>query len=268
MRNLILLLIFTLPLLAQPETTGRTLWLNASYADHLYTAYNPFSGSVSDGVTVKGWDQEDAADYGATNSTGLVWDADGLHSLGALTLPGNRIMAVSNQAGALQQIGTFITHTQFTIYAAFRASACSNNVVDSNNSAVIAANNTGGAYIVCKNNGGTVTVCGVHSDGSEDSVCLSAALATDYVAKLRHYGGSIYFSLNGGAESSTASGNTATTTSNWVIGRGLNNYYLTGYIGEILIYNVGTGTSGADTYMQRWYTAAGGPSAARRRVIQ
>lgn len=75
----------------------------------------------------------------------------------------------------------------------------------------------------------------VNDDGGSDTVnSSSATTATTYALMLRHEGGNIYISRDGGAESSAASGDTATMTSTIQISE---SNAFDGILGEVLFYN-------------------------------
>src|SRR4029077_19405166 len=57
-----------------------------------------------------------------------------------------------------------------------------------------------------------VTFYAYNWDGSEDASSNTGTVGTAYVLMWRHHGGNIYVSVNGGAEVSIASGNTAALT--------------------------------------------------------
>jgi hypothetical protein len=63
-----------------------------------------------------------------------------------------------------------------------------------------------------------LTILSFNYDGSNDEISKVGAMATPYVLMWRHDGGNLYVSINGGAESLIASGNTQVLTGKVYIG--------------------------------------------------
>ncbi len=107
-----------------------------------------------------------------------------------------------------------------------------------------------GLYVY--NNGGTVQILHQNHDGSYDSLFgATVAANTNYTVMARHESGNLYVSLNGGSESSLASGNLSTTSGGFYIAGGSDGSVFNGRIGEIATWNValtGTDLSDAITY--------------------
>lgn len=108
----------------------------------------------------------------------------------------------------------------------------------------------------------TPTVLAGNWDGSADSVSKTVAAGTSYVVMVRHESSNLYISIDGGAESSVASGTTA-SGANFKLQLGAN-YANAAFaditIGELFIYNVALTTSEIsalnDYLRNKWIAAA------------
>lgn len=112
-----------------------------------------------------------------------------------------------------------------------------------------------GVYVY--NQAGTVKLLFQNHDGNYDSLFGDTiAVNTNYVAMARHESGTLYSSLNGGSESSIASGNTSNMTNSPFLCGGSDASVFNGRIGEIACYNAaltGTDLSDAITYFtDKW----------------
>lgn len=91
-------------------------------------------------------------------------------------------------------------------------------------------------------------------DGSRRVVELDISLNTSYVVMFRHESGTLYGSLNGGAETSTASGDTASLTG--PARMGLASPAFNGRVGEVAIYNAaltgGTLSAALSYFTSKW----------------
>jgi hypothetical protein len=96
--------------------------------------------------------------------------------------------------------------------------------------------------ILVRNDGGTYKLQFWNYDGSTDFVEIPISLDTNYVACLRHDGTTLYGSINGGTESSTASG-ASVGVNNTVRFGGDGARFTNMSLGEVLFYNINmTGT--------------------------
>ena len=112
-----------------------------------------------------------------------------------------------------------------------------------------------GVYVY--NPSGTAKILANNNDGSYDN-CIgdTVVVDTNYVAVMRHDGSNLYVSLNGGSETSAASGNTASLSETTAMGFAGSGQFYNGRIGEVLTYNAaltGTDLSNLITYMtNKW----------------
>lgn len=96
-------------------------------------------------------------------------------------------------------------------------------------------------------------------DGNQDVVEFTIALNTNVVACWRHDMTNLYGSINGGSESSIASGATSNMTGGFFIGGGgaSGTTFANCSIGEVLVYNAaltGADLAAANTYMTNKWT--------------
>lgn len=256
--------------MSSPASANRTLWLNASDADHLFTSKGPPpSGAVSDGSLVDAWNDEDAADILAEVDLGVppagkpTWDNNGISGIGDLIFDGvgNNMRLTNDAISSPKTLADLITATEFTLFFVFQLTA------DATNKANLYENTQlwggpGAHAIYFKTSGGTSTVHLLNDDGSIDSVSKTINKNQTYVLMCRHQGGNIYISVNNGSETSIASGNTTPLT--YFIYIGYNQFslgdYFPGKIGEVLIYNAAlTGSNFTDTMaylMDKWVTTS------------
>jgi hypothetical protein len=113
-----------------------------------------------------------------------------------------------------------------------------------------------------RTSGGQPKLQAYNWDGNNDTVEIDIALGTSYVACYRHDGTNVYVSINGGSESSVASGSTTSMTGQMELA--VNNADIR--VGEIAMYDAaltGTDLSDAlDYFIEKWIT---GPVASTAR---
>jgi hypothetical protein len=130
------------------------------------------------------------------------FDGSGDHLLGSVALS----TLISNSDGFV--IATVLADTV----------SLNNANVYQNNCAV--GDSSGYMGLFAKNVSGTTpTFFAYNWDGNSDSPTgTTFSLATPYVLTWRHEGGTLYLSVNGGTETTVASGNTSTMTGNFRLG--------------------------------------------------
>jgi hypothetical protein len=157
------------------------------------------------------------------------------------------------------------TSSAFTILLAFyidSAGTYPNSATEYFNCTLVGGqrNTYSGVYI--RNNGGTWTLYAYNWDGNSDVQSYPITPDEPHVLCIRHEGGTLYFSVDCGAEVSVASGNTTSQTAFYLGDEGVNSGTTAdfrGRIGELAIYDVGlTGSdlTDATTYFcDRWLVA-------------
>lgn len=184
-------------------------------------------------------------------------------SAGALQLP-NIDLDGYDDYYAGPKLNNFITASEFDVLVAFSA-----DVINSTNHAN-PWENTGilidsyGYFGLYLKNG---FLLGYNWDSNSDTISIALSTSTAYVVRFRHSGGNIYMSINGGSESSVASGDTGDIISGYVrIGNNYLNRFFNGQIGRIVIANTGDelGTLYA-TMVTDWVTGAAGGHPTRKR---
>jgi len=169
----------------------------------------------------------------------------------------NDRLVLANRTGAGgQRFDDVFTASAMTFLVAFRCESLP--PADTNFQPLFADNSVNfrwGLYIY--NQSGTVKILAQNHDGSyDDAFGATVAVDTNYVAMYRHESGNIYVSLNGGSETSVASGDCTAINEGMFLGGGGNASVLNGRIGEIAGWNValtGTDLSDALTYFtDKW----------------
>lgn len=132
-------------------------------------------------------------------------------------------------------LSNYITNSARTMFAVFQASSISTNSANTYANDAVVGDAGGFAGLHLKSGGPTAHA--YNWDGTDDQVSVSIALSTPVLVMLRHEGGNLYVSKNGGAESSVASGNLTTLTGALIAGRAGAGTEFAGDIGEIALYN-------------------------------
>lgn len=253
-------------------TTGLTLHCNASDDDHVWVNHqvgSPFHNTVPvDGDSVRAWDNETAADLQFKQLSAIdvpVWRQAAplmpLPCLDFLRSAQQKYRLYNRSGSAAQPISTIIANNNFVIYIAFLVeSATLNNLTIS-----ATANHT--LYV------DSVAVLGLQYRIDAGQLILRAvhegvilerniSLNTSHVARFRHTGGNIYLSVDGGAEVSTASGNTSNLGGAFDFGAWSSAVGHDGRVGEFASYNINpTAPNLADSdayFADKWLAAAGG----------
>ena len=232
-------------------TTGLTFHADASAVTDLWRSANPFANHPADGEDTEFWDDVEHADIAAasTGGSGASWrSGTPLMLLPCLDFDGTDSYKLSNNAMSVDKtLANVITNSAFTVFGSIYVEAISTNAANFyDNDGILS--DSGGFWGVHVKTGNIVFG---NYDGSADQVALAISLATSYYFMFRHEGGNIYGSLNGGAESSAASGNTQDVTGQPRIGRnfGGSNKFFNGRMGEIAIWNVAlTGSDLTDAH--------------------
>jgi hypothetical protein len=133
-------------------------------------------------------------------------------------------------------LSSLITAAAYTVFIVFSAdTAATNGASTWNNEALIGQ---GSAFFgVHLKSAPTATL--FNWDGSDDSASASISLATRTIVTARHGSGTLGVRVNGGAEVTTASGNTTVISGGCELGRanGNDTYCFDGKIYEVVIYN-------------------------------
>lgn len=132
-------------------------------------------------------------------------------------------------------ISAYIDAAAYSTFIVFAADAINTNAVNTYDNDTLIADQAGPYFGVHLKSAPTAHA--YNWDGSDDNASVAITLATYAVLHTRHDTGAIKASVNGGAEASTASGNTQVLTNVFGIGRGANVAFFDGHIARILIYN-------------------------------
>lgn len=171
-------------------------------------------------------------------------------------------VTLMNDAGTVQtQASALVSASAFTILAAVYVEGSASNAAGNyDNEAIWNGGSNIGVHV--KNVSGVYSIVCYNFDGNEDIVALPINLNTAYVLMYRHESGVIYGSLNGGSESSAASGNTGTLASACFIGANYSGAaFYNGRLGEIAFWNAalaGSNLTDAMSYFTSKWLPSGG----------
>jgi len=252
-------------------TTSLTLHCDASDTDKVFKTLDgggAHSGTPGDGDVVQVWDDEGdgIADvclkYNGSATAPAFRSSSPLMLDSCLDFDGSDdvLVATTQNGGAAKALSQFISSSAFTAIVAFYAESITNTDGSApyNNHAVIADN--GGFWgIHLRDASGQKKVQCYNWDGNADFVELNINTGESVVIMFRHEGGNLFASVNGGSESSAASGNTSTLTGQLKVGDVLSKF--NGRIGEFAIWNAAlTGTDLADAisyFTSKWLASSG-----------
>lgn len=165
-----------------------------------------------------------------------------------------------NQANA---ISTFLAASAGTVFIVAQVSAVDTTNADSsafiNDFLWTDSNRRTGVFL--RNNSSVYTAQFWNNDGSADTTTQTITLDTPVVLWWRHSGGTLYGSLDGGTESSVASGDTNSVAGNLSLGgRSGGTTWFSGYIAEAFFYNESRSstelTALADYLLAKWVETA------------
>lgn len=218
---------------------GLRLWLRASNP-----AINFSGGLVSSGSAVR-----ELPDTSG-NHRPMVQGTAGIAPLmvgnatptgrAAVNLAGMRWMA-SSSLSAFGSASTLIVVAVVRIDSIARSSSTSY----ANDAIVVDGGSYWGMYAK-----GPSSVVAYNWDGSEDQVSASITLGTWHVVIMRHSGGTLGLSVDGGAEVTVASGNTADMSGPLWLGSGAS---MTGLVAEVLVLAQDQDLSGLVSYLSGFY---------------
>lgn len=243
--------------------TSLTLHCDASTNSQLYTAYGPPpSGTPVDGSRIQVWeDMGDGVGDVMPRAINVVTDPPTWRQAAPLmALPCLDFDGVGNHFDVMDQAGTsylassaFLTASDFDLLFAFHLDAAptGDNDIPTLNTTLLRTDSAGISFKVT---GGVTCIVGWNYDGGYDTVLLPVTVGESHVVRFRHTGGNIYLSLDGGAESSAASGDSTSLTGQVIVGRsGIAGTYFPGRIGEFAIYNDGSlGNAALDYFLGKW----------------
>jgi hypothetical protein len=252
-------------------TTNLTIHLDASDTDKLFKTWVdglPHTGTPADGEEVQAWSAE--AGYTQPTPTHGKWSlgkpvynsTSSPMLLPCLDFGASDSMRIVNDTASDRFSSWFFEANAKTILMAFYAdtvAATAADIFDCNGLIKCGAE----FGLLLKDVGGTPKLFLANKDGTTDTVSLTISTSTTHVLCARHDGTNIYLSLDGGAESSAASGSTATwPTGDVVLGVSEAAYY-DGRIGEIAGYNAaltGSDLTDAIAYFRlKWQGVGGSP---------
>jgi hypothetical protein len=258
-------------------TTNLTLHLDASDTDKLFTTWvngGPHTGTPADNGAVQVWSAE--AD-GSVSPANAAYPTSGrepayrsgtpLMLLPCLDFDGtdDELRTVNNASiSDYLNSGSFLGDQAKTIIVAFYAeSITSSNADPVENHSIIGGSES--FVLSCKSVSGTPKVQFCNNDAGWDTIEQTIAATTTVVACARHDATNIYLSVDGGSETSAASGATSGWPNTYInIGKaGGGAVRFNGRIGEIALYNAaltGSDLTDAIAYFRlKWQGVGGSP---------
>jgi len=233
-------------------TTNLTAHFDASNNDDVIKTG---STSAVDGETVEEWEDDDGKDlsfwYLSDPSAEPTYRTSvPLMALACLDFDGtNDRMGLYDSAGVTpKSLANVLSASAKTVLLSIYVEAIVGSDASAFNNDGIFVDSGQFFGLHVKSVAGVHTLQGYNWDGNEDKVEATISLATSYVVMLRHNGTNLYMAINGGAESSVASGATSTTTGNIMLGRNgtAGSAYFNGRVGEVAMYNVDLNGQGSD----------------------
>ena len=258
-------------------TTNLTLHLDASDTDTLFTTWadgGSHTGTPADGNAVQAWSRETDGSVNPAHATDgsarypAYRSSTPLMLLPCLDFDGSDDqLQVVNDTNQTTYVGTssFLGGQAKTILIAFYAESITDTAIGSHG--LIGGDSSFGLCL--RDVSGTKKVGAINNGGS-DAVELTVSTATTHVACMRQDTSNIYLSVDGGAESSTAS-TFSSADSKITIARCFGSTVYNGRIGEIALYNAaltGSDLTDAIAYFRlKWQGVGGGSNSTSRRML-
>lgn len=200
-----------------------TLHVDASDTDTVFTTYDAggaHSGVPFDGNAVQVWDDEgdgiaDVAliytSFGGSTEPDFRSGGSALMADSCIDFNGSSdvLLTYDQDGGALLAASNFLAVNAKTVIIAFYAEAITTTGTAAYQNHCLVGDAGGNWGIFLKNNGGTLQLIHYNFDSGEDVVPVTVTTGASHVLQARHDGTSIYISLDGAAEQSQPSGNTA-----------------------------------------------------------
>jgi len=221
-----------------------------------YVSGGPNTGTPVNGDQVKAIVDESIAQQFLGDTIAPTW----MSTTPSLRLPcldfdSNDKALLCGTTGTEVPISALFPNNAFTILVAVYINAITAGSGTVYNNNCVFADNAGYMGLFFGNDGSGNKISVYNYDGSVDRADKTTTVNTQYVVMIRHESGNIYISLNGGAETSAASGNTASLAGTFGIGQAYGSQF-DGQIGELAVYSValsGALLSNAITYFtDKW----------------
>lgn len=244
-------------------TTNLTFHMDASVVTDLWQNTAPFATHPADGGAINFWDDvEHGANTWSVIAVSPVWR----QSTPLMLLPcadfngtSQSMKLTTDDALTDKALSDLIANNAFTVLVALYAEGITTNAAAAyDNDAILDGNGFFGIHL---KNAADPHVLFYNWDGNEDTIPLAITLNASHVLFFQHNGGNIIGSIDGGSETSLASGNTSDLTGRPNLGV---NYagtaFYNGRIGEMAIYNAalaGSNKTDAISYFTtKWLTGA------------
>ncbi len=249
-----------------PATTGRTQWLNWSVTTNLWQSFSPFATHPTNTQVASYVDNLDSLDAMLGNQTGgtqPTWVSSGINSLGSASFNGtsSKYSNVNRAYSSFVPTSSIITTSAFTYFIAFQANAHGVNVSPVYNNVSLTAQNGYFRWGVTQTYDGVNDTMNAYVyDGAFNVASVNFTLNAPHYIMVRLDGSGIHISLDGGSESTTASGAITSLPSDdyLIVGEDAfsASHFYSGMIGEMIFYNQalsGTDLTGTLAYFaSRW----------------
>jgi hypothetical protein len=254
-------------------TTNRTGHWDASDADRLFTA-TTLTGAVSNGSSVRGWDDEgDAFDLAfmdvTLGTTVPTWVSSAINSLGALDFDGTddslRLRTDSNTGGPV--FDTVFNVNAKTLFIVFQMEGNATNQAAPYDNTGLFAEDGGYFGMYLKTNGSVHSALAYNFASGAQETSITISQNVPYVAMLKHDGSTLSIEARDGTNTlsnSVSSGNTNASAARVHVGRGFAAAFFNGKVGEIATYDAAlTGTDLTDAwsyFTTKWLAAGSSPA--------
>lgn len=244
---------------AGPPATNRTLWLDPTDNNSLYGSTSaPWSSQGrTDGQAISGIKDTSAPTVIGANVGDCVLETSGINGLSSIdcTAQTAGYGLVDPDDNSVKNLSSIMTVSDFAylgviyITSDCRAGTLSNGWTDASS-----LFNDASAWmgIYCRYSGGQNYIGYSNYDSNYDTVEVPISLNTRYIVVARHTGGNIYISVNGGSETSTASGNTGSiaTVARILLAYSASSVVMfPGLVGEEITYDAGAVPTVAYNYL-------------------
>lgn len=177
-------------------------------------AGNPPTDQCEDADGIFQWQSESSLDFALVPAAGQepTWDQDAINGIGAavFTTANSDAFSIRDSDGTTSiAITSLWGASDLTIIAAFVVTATPSNAGTIYNEGCVFADNEGYVGMHLRNDGGSQPqVVAYIYDGGTKIATIDIALSTTYVVRMRRESGAntLYISVNGGSETSVASG--------------------------------------------------------------
>lgn len=213
---------------APDQVAGLSLWLDASDGSTI----------TKSGDDVSLWADKSSNGYDLVQVGGAALRPHhGTHTVNSLDVMD--FDGVSQCVQSTDLMSDMIIASEFSLFVVYQIDVYPTGVgFNAFKNAAAVADSKGLMGLHVADVSGVDKVQAYHTDGVSDTVQFATSTATPYLSTMRHGGGNLYHSIDGGAETSAASGDSTNLTGIFRAGSNYNlSKYFDGQIAEIVLYN-------------------------------